>query len=400
MIDIVMKAREMGVFVIVADKEPTSPAKRFADKKIDISTNDIEELCKFCKEENVNGIFTGFEDFNIHIARTLCERLDLPFYATKEQLDIVTNKHIFKEKCRQYGVPVIEQYSLEQAKTNKKFPYIIKPTDSYGSRGISVCNTVTELETGYKRALSSSKSKTAIIERFIDSDYGTELFYTIVNGKIYLSATADRYTVSFDSAEVPLPVAEVFPSKHTDDMILKLDGKIRNMLSGLDIENGLVLIQALYDKGEYFIYEMAYRFTGEQHYRLIEKQHGIDLAKMMIKHALGEDISEYKTDLISHESFNKPSVNLAVILKPGSIKSIRGLEKVYKIDEVTSYNLTHFDGDTIRPSGDYSHMLIRVNMVAENIMALKNAILQVKEYISVTSEEGEEMIVSPFVLED
>lgn len=400
MIDIVFTAKDMGVYTIVADRDEKSPAKRFADEVLNVSTDNIEYLVKFAEEKQIDGVFTGFEDFNIHIACELCSRLNLPFYATKKQLEIVTDKNNFKQECRKYKVPVIEQYSLEEAIALGKYPYIVKPADSYGSRGITVCKTKEELEKGFEKALLSSSSKTAVIERFISTDYGTELFYTIVNGNIYLTATADRHTARTESTTVPLPVAEVFPSKHQQEMIETIDVNIRKMLKGMGIKNGLVLIQSLYEKGDFYIYEMAYRFTGEQHYRLVEKQKGIKLAKFMIKLALSEDVSEYETEALESESFVYPSVNLAVVLKPGKIKEIKGLEKVYKIDEVISYNLTHSNGDDVASSGDYSHMLIRVNMVAKDFESLKKAINKVKEYISVTSVEGENMIVNPFVLED
>ncbi len=119
MIDIVMTARKMGIYVILAARDSSSPAKRFADISIDISTKDIDALEKLCREEKVDGVFTGFEDFNIHMARELCERLELSFYATEEQISLVTNKIRFKDKCREYGIPVIDQYSFNDAAKKK-----------------------------------------------------------------------------------------------------------------------------------------------------------------------------------------------------------------------------------------------------------------------------------------
>lgn len=399
MIDIVMTAKKMGIYVILADRDPSSPAKRFADRSLDISTNDVDALETFCREENVDGVFTGFEDFNIHIARELCTRLKLPFYATKEQLSLVTNKLRFKDKCREYSVPVIEQYSLTEAVSEGEYPYIVKPVDSYGSRGITVCRDANELEDACLKAEGASASGTAVIERFIENDHGVELFYTIVNGNIHLTVTADRYTVRNGETTVPLPVAEVFPSMHRKHLAEKLDRPIRKMLSGIGIENGLVLVQALYDGAEdYFVYEMAYRLTGEQHYRLVERQHGVSLSEMMIKLAIGDDVSEYDTELLDDVSFVSPSINLALLLEPGTVGRISGLEKVYKIDEVISYNLTHSDGDEIRASGDYSHMLIRINMVAENYEKLCGAVKQVDDYVKVRSVDGEDMLSAHFRL--
>ncbi len=398
MIDIAMTAKSMGIFVLIADREPTSPAKRFANRAVDISTDHIDDLAALCRAEGIDGVFTGFEDFNIHIARELCTRLNLPFYATEEQLAIVTDKLCFKDACRRYGVPVIEQYTYETAQAEENYPYIVKPSDSYGSRGITVCQWEEELHRGYKIAIAASPSGSAVIERFIDYDHGTELFYTVVNGHIHLTATADRYTVKNGITTVPLPVAEVFPSRHEQDMKTRLDPAIRKMIEGLNIQNGPILIQALFDGHDYYIYEMAYRLTGEQHYRLIEKQHGIHLGKMMIRLALGEDIGEYDTPLLDIDAFRYPSVNLAVILKPGTIARIEGLQKVYQIDEVISYNLTHAERDVIQASGNYSHMLIRINMVAKTYEKLRTAVHNAGTYIKVTDEDGKDMLVTWFEL--
>ena len=87
-----------------------------------------------------------------------------------------------------------------------------------------------------------------------------------------------------------------------------------------------------------------------------------------------------------------------MVLIPGKIQTISGLENVYQIDEVISYNLTHKDHDVIRPSGDYSHMLIRVNMVAQDYEHLCAAVRKINEYISVTSQEGQDMLTMRFEL--
>lgn len=398
MIDIVMTAKTMGVYTVVVDRDPASPAKRFADRAVHISTDDVDGLETLCCDEGIDGVFTGFEDFNIHIACALCARLGLPFYATAAQLETVTNKHCFKEQCRAHGVPVVEQYTYEEACGAGKFPYIVKPVDSYGSRGITVCRDQAQLAHGYERARAASATQTAIIERYIESDHGTELFYTVINGHIHLTATADRYTATNGETTVPLPVAEVFPSRHAEEMKQMLDPQIRRMLTDMGLQNGLVLIQALYQDGEFFVYEMAYRLTGEQHYRLVAKQAGVNLAKMMIRLALGEDVSEYDTPEINDDRFVYPSINLAVLLEPGKVGHIAGLERVYKIEEVISYNLTHKDGDEICASGDYSHMLIRVNMVARDYAALCRAVREVAEYVTVTSETGADMLTTRFTL--
>lgn len=402
MIDIIAAAKELGFYVYVADQNENAPAMRFADRAVHISTARVDSLAELCESEGIDGVFTGFEDFNIHIAHELCRRARLPFYATEEQLRTVTDKRAFKEACRQSGIRTVEEYTLEEALSEGKYPYIVKPSDSYGSRGITVCHNEEELRNGVKKAVLSSRTGSVIIERFIGTDHGSELFYTVVNGHIHLTVTADRYTVREGKTTVPLPVAEVFPSRHRDALVRALDAPLQRMFEQMGLRDGLVLVQALYDERdgeeEFFVYEMAYRFTGEQHYRLFEKQNGVRLSDMMLKHAVGEDISAFDTALLDDTAWHKPAINLAMILKEGEIASLSGLEKVYKIDEVTSYNLTHKEGDTVYASGDYSHMLIRVNMVAENNEKLREAVRLAGEYVRVTDKNGCDMLACRFRL--
>lgn len=399
MTDIVNKAKEMGIYTIVVDMDSNSPAKKVSDKSYDISTNEIESLVEICNKEEIDGIFNGFEDFNIHIARKLCERMELPFYANEKQLELVTIKDKFKNECMLHGIEVVRQFSLDEAIKCKEYPYIIKPVDSYGSRGISICYSEDDLAKGKIKAEESSKTNSVIIEQFIDSNCGTELFYTIVNGKVHLTATADRYTYKMDEVSVPLPIAEVFPTKYRGKELSELDVKFKKMIYDLGIKNGLILIQMLNKGDKFYPYEMAYRLTGEQHYQLVEEQRHVDLGKMMIKLCMNEDISDYDTEDIDSDKFIKPSANLAVLLKPGKIDKIRGLEILENMPEIKSSIVTHKENEYIEDIGDYSRILLRVNLVAENQMKLSKAIELIQDSIVVVSDQGEEMVASHFSLD-
>ena len=399
MTDIVNKAKKMGIYTIVVDMDANSPAKKVSDKSYDISTNEIETLIDICNKENIDGVFNGFEDFNIHIARELCEKMELPFYANEEQLELVTVKDKFKNECLKHNIEVVRQYSLNEAIQCQEYPYIVKPSDSYGSRGISICYSEEQLINAKTKAEASSKTNSIIIEQFIDSDCGTELFYTIVNGHVHLTATADRYTYKMDEISVPLPIAEIFPTKYNGKELSRLDRKFKKMITDLGIKNGLILIQMLNKEGKFYPYEMAYRLTGEQHYQLVEEQKQIDLAKMMIKLCLNKDISDYDTDDIDSIKFIKPAVNLAILLKPGKIDKINGLEILENIPEIKSSIVTHKENEFVEDRGDYSRILLRVNLVAENKKKLSEIIELIQNSISVVSEQGEEMIVSHFSLD-
>ena len=96
--DIVNYARSQGAWIIVTDNHPVekSAAKQIADEAWPVSTADVDTLEKLAVKHRVNGIFARVSEFNLEKALTLCERLGLPFFCTRQQWDTCSNKHLFK----------------------------------------------------------------------------------------------------------------------------------------------------------------------------------------------------------------------------------------------------------------------------------------------------------------
>lgn len=137
MIEVVKTAEKMGMYTIVTDNNVDAPAKKFADKAYNINTADTEKLAVIANEEKIDGIFTAFDDINTWNALKLCKKLDLPFYASNEQLAITLNKDKFKEFCRTFNVPVIEENSSEDhIWKHIDFPVIVKQQGVYAGQGI------------------------------------------------------------------------------------------------------------------------------------------------------------------------------------------------------------------------------------------------------------------------
>ena len=59
--EIVRKAREMGIYTIVADYYPPekSPAKKIADEAIEVSVTEVDAVVKVIKEHHIDGVLVG-----------------------------------------------------------------------------------------------------------------------------------------------------------------------------------------------------------------------------------------------------------------------------------------------------------------------------------------------------
>ncbi|MDN7228021.1 ATP-grasp domain-containing protein [Planococcus sp. N064] len=405
MIDVVKTAKRLGMYTIVADRDVGSPAKAYADQSYNVSTSDIDMLAEIAEAEAIDGVFNGFDDINTWHALALSKRLSLPFYATEEQLEICSNKDRFKEYCRDYGIPVIEEYNMDESLKEEDlakltFPVIVKPVDSYASQGITVCYSAEELKEGYKKAADYSKSEKVIVERFIDNPYGVMMFYTVRNGSVVLSAMTDRYVHKQYQEHPPLPTATIFPSQHLDLYLEVLDQKVRTMLREMKIENGVLFIQSLFEDGEFYFYEMGFRLSGTQYYTIVEKQTGINLLEMMLDYSTGGNLDQYAIEKYDKGYTAFPACNLSILLDKGTIKEIIGLEKVKAMPTVLSYIPVHGEGDEVEITGTYAQMLGRFNIAADSPEQFDKTIREINDSLHVLSSKGEEMILAKYVPAD
>ena len=156
-VSLIKRAKEKGLYTIVTDNNPRAYAKSFADKAYDINAVDTDELVKLANKEKVDGILVGVAEALLPVYCELCKKLDKPCYSTLDKFKIMTDKDFFKNKCREYNVPTIKEYSLHKLK-DIVYPVIVKPADSCSSKGITICNNEKELHKGISYALQFSNS--------------------------------------------------------------------------------------------------------------------------------------------------------------------------------------------------------------------------------------------------
>ena len=130
--EIVRYAKEMGVYVVVADYYPPekSPAKQIADEHFLISATDVEAVVQLIREEHIEGVLVGFNDMLLPYYAEICQKSGLPAYGTKKQFEIFINKEQYKALCREYDVPTVEEYTVhfdtfDDDTKNIKYPVLV-----------------------------------------------------------------------------------------------------------------------------------------------------------------------------------------------------------------------------------------------------------------------------------
>ena len=395
-IDIVNYAKMKGLYVIVTDNLPIikSPAKQLADEYWDISTNDINKLFTRIKRENVEAIFTGIHEFNISKTAELAELANLLFYATKEQIESTSKKNIYRKLFKSYNLPVTPEYNLEE-KANIKFPVVVKPVDGSGSYGVAKCNNFIELDKAVKNALSISKSKEVLIEKYLNLKEIT-IFYTIVDGKFFLSAMADRITMKYDSNINPLPIGYIFPSKHLDSYLYKQHDRTIESFKKLDIKNGMIFIQAFVDDEKYIYYDIGYRLTGTQEYNIIEEINGFNPLKMMIDYSINGKMGNIEIDTLNDPMFKgMHACNLTFLAHPGKISAFKGIDLINMYPGIIKTVINHNIGEEINADaiGTLNQVVFRVFGVTESKESLMILIDYVIKCFDVLDDNMESILI-------
>ena len=393
--EIIKAAHEMGVLVFVTDYYESTPAKQIADKAFTISTTDVDAVVSLCREEHIDGIITGFIDSMLPYCAEACNRLNLPFWATKEQLDICGIKDRFKEACRKYGVPVIREYDLTDADGHLNqemlnsvvYPVLVKPVDNSGSRGIFVCRDAQQLMERYEEAKGFSKSGRVLVEQYVEGQH-VNMYYTLSNGNVVLSAMADRYVDYLDGNTAPLPILLVHPSQYLAEYEASTDIKIKSMFRALGMKNGVAFVQGFHcNDGSFVVYEMGYRLNGGGTYALINACQGFDQLKSLIHFSLTGEMGDEERLLKTSPHYDRLAVNYVISTKKqGKITAIEGLEDVRKLPNVCRVIQVRFTGENIVGKGGSAQIIAYVLFTAEDKNEIDQTVGTVDSLIRISTE--------------
>lgn len=396
-------AKRMGIYTIVTDYCPDAVAKSIADRKYDVSTTDIDALERLARDERVDGVFTGFSDVNLYSAQALCQRLGLPFYATREQLDMTTNKLRFKEMCRRHGVPTVKQYELDarclpEHLAKIEYPVIVKPADSYASKGCSVCKNQEELLEAVEKALTFSPLGQIIVEQYMDHNRCEDIVitYFFADGKPYLTFVGDRYTNTEQAGMAPLAAASISPSQYADEYIRDVDEAAKAMFAAIHVTDGRVFTQAFHDERGFYFYEMGFRLSGGNEYVPVREELGIDELEALIRYALTGRMLEKGVTVVGDPCYKKYYCNLVFLCSAGTISRIDGIETVRRDERVLQLAQLLRPGDTVEADGTLSQVLCRIYFEAESRDRLEVAIREIGAAIVAYDQDGRPMMLKVY----
>ena len=280
------KAKALGLRVITCDNRPDNPGHTLADESYDVSIADKEAVLSLARRLKVDGVMCYALEAGVEAAAYAQEKMGRPT-PPYEAVRTLSDKQLFRSYLSSHGFATPKTYDSSLFTLDSSL--IVKPTDMWGSRGVSMVERPEDLQQAIVEARQNSRSGNIILEEYIG---GTSLQCDafVVDGKLVSWLWSDVY-YDDDCANPLIPVAGAFPSACAPDVIGKVNAEVQRLISLLRLTTTPLNIEVKVVDDKVYIMEMAPRNGGNQKSYLIELATGVDYITGAIKAAMGMDCS-------------------------------------------------------------------------------------------------------------
>lgn len=404
--EVVIRAKLLGVYTLVMGLDlDTDEAKALCDKPIYGNARDVDEVVRVCKEEQIDGITTGYVDILLQTCHDACERLGMPYYANNELIEVTTNKTRYKEVCKKYGIPVPEAYNITDINSREQlntieYPVFIKPVDASGSRGAAICNNESELIENYQKALRWSPSKTISVEEYLTGQ-DIILDYLVSDGKAHLVSIFDRMVTPDRKPPINSPNIQFAPSKAVDTFLKDVDQHVQDFCKGLGIKEGIIFFQGYNNNGKIKLFEMGCRL-GASFFSIEEAFIGVNPVDVLIHYALTGKMTETGDFNLITPKYKGIGCALYLLLKPGvpKVSHMMGIDAISDIPFVEHVNAHMHAGENVSWERVTDVRILTVYIAAPDKEALKNTVQLIYKTIKISDDNGVSILAPVYEVEN
>ncbi len=350
-IALIKELKSRGIYTILADMNEKVAAREYADKFYPVSVLDVDAVRKIAVEEKVDYILTVCADQVLQVVAQIAEELGLPWYVDYETAENVSKKSYMKKIFWENDIPTTKYVIMDEFDEDKikhlQYPIIVKPVDSYSSRGVCKVNSLNELKVAFENAINISRTNGAIVEEFAEGEEITVDAY-IEDGKAHVLCLSkldkipgnDRFVIY--RSHIPAPVS--------DDIKEMIRNTAQKIADAFGLKNCPMLIQLISSGKSISVVEFCARTGGGIKFLMIKKFSGFDVVKAVADLTLGE--KPHVGEIKQPEKF---TVNEFIYCNDGEFDHLEGFEELLAeniIVEYSSFKTKGFKFSGIKSSGD------------------------------------------------
>ena len=356
--DAARRAREMGLNVVVSDRNPDAPGFAIANAALLADVYDPEETAREAEKFHrqtcpIDGVICVAADAPA-TAALVAARLGLPGI-TLETARLASDKLAMKDCLSANGVavpwyaPVRDFVDLKRILAERGTDLVIKPVDSRGSRGVQRLAQIADIEDAFARARQWSPTGRVMVEAYLRGpQVSTESL--VVDGVCHTPGFSDRnYELLERYAPFFIENGGDLPSHLPAATQQKVRDMVAKAAAALGVVNGTVKGDMVVHDGEAHVIELAARLSGGFFCtKEIPHNTGVDFVGLAIRIALGEKPAAAEMQA----SRNVPIVQRYVFPAPGKVVQTGGEADARGLPGILEAVVTAREGDVIPPAGD------------------------------------------------
>lgn len=297
-------AKGLGYRTILCDYLPDNPGRLVADSFHLVSTTDRDAVLEVARAEGVSGVLAYASDPAAATAAYVARELGLPGNPLRS-VEVLSEKHLFRAFLRENGLPCprAASFSVGERAENVlalvdgwRWPLVVKPTDSSGSKGVTVVGGPDGVADAVSRARGLSRNGVLIAEEFIECSYPS-----VVGGDVFVKGGEVRFWGLMeclrDEARPLVPAGEKLPVGLPPRDLAAVKDVLQRIVTLLDIRFGELNVEVLVGKGGVpYVLELGARAGGNMIPVQLSDASGVDLVAANVLCAMGEDPGDLDFD--------------------------------------------------------------------------------------------------------
>ena len=289
------KARELGYRTVLCDYLPDNPGQHHADVFYQVSTTDMDAVLEVARTERIDGVVAYASDPAAPTAAYVADVLGLPGVPLSTA-DSFCQKHLFRRFLSEHGFNVPWSVALSADETawgevvaSLSFPLLIKPTDSSGSKGVTVVFDAKGLSQAAKEARRFSRNGVLIAEEFVERAHPhvieAEIF--VLDGEVACWGLINSIR---DVGSNPLlPAGYSYPLDMDERRRSIVRAEVGRLVEASGVQAGAFNIEMIIDKDDrLFFLDAGPRNGGNMLPDFISMIAGCDLVEATVRVAMGD----------------------------------------------------------------------------------------------------------------
>ena len=395
-LSLIKQANKLGHEIVVSDYYPDAPGKKLADFSSESSTFDVEANLKTARKYKVDGILTSGTDQPVYTAAQVAEKLNLNQYLSVKTAEAVTNKKVMKNKFSAAGIPTVKYKILPQCFAAEKLedfkkPFVVKPLDSQGQRGVFKLDSIAQIREKFNEVLSFSREDQILVEEYYKSDEITVSGW-VVDGSAEILTVTDRLRFEED-IHIGICSSHLFPSKYLRAYFNEIENLTQKIVSKFEIENGPLYFQFLIGDQGIKVNEIACRIGGAYEGDFMPELTGVDILKMMVQLAAGEEFDQTALKNYSLQDNQNHLSSQLFFAGPGEIKKITASSELLKIPGVLKAGFNYEAGDRIPEIENATARAGFFIVMAENKKQLQKRVTAVYNTLKIIDQNGKNLVL-------